>query len=100
MPATSVLFGADRKPVFIFGKNHRNKILFNPFPKYLLLGGFGNLGGDIELWDIEKLKSIGKCNAHSSSYCRWAPDGRHFLTAVCSPHIVVDNEYKIFDLAG
>lgn len=62
MPATSVLFGADCKAKFIFGKNHRNFIKFNPFPKYLLLAGFGNLGGDMEIWDMDRLKSLGKCN--------------------------------------
>ena len=65
MPATSVLFGNDAKPKFLFGKNHRNKIMFNPFPKYLLLAGFGNLGGDMEIWDMDRLKSIGKCNVSS-----------------------------------
>ena len=100
MPAYSVLFGSDQAPLFQFGRNHRNKIMFNPFNRYLLLAGFGNLGGDIELWDMNTHKSIGKCNSHSASFCTWAPDGKHFLTAVCSPFIVVDNDYKIFDLVG
>jgi len=100
MPAISVLFSKEQTPKFVFGKNHRNKILFNPFPKYLLIAGFGNLSGDIEIFDMKTFKSIAKCNSNSASYCRWAPDGNHFLTAVCSPHIVVDNNYKIFDLAG
>lgn len=100
MPASSVLFGNDCKPKFIFGKNHRNHILFNPFPKYLMLAGFGNLSGDIEIWDMDRLKSIGKCNSNSASYVKWSPDGTKFLTTVCSPHIRVDNDYKIFDLAG
>ena len=59
MPAVSVLFGKDCKPKFVFGKNHRNTIIFNPFPKYLCLAGFGNLSGEIEFWDLENLKSIG-----------------------------------------
>ena len=29
-----------------------------------------------------------------------SPDGTKILTTVCSPHIVVDNDYKIFDLTG
>ena len=62
MPATTLLFENNCKPKFIFGKNHRNLILFSPFPKYLLLAGFGNLGGDMEIWDMDRLKSIGKCN--------------------------------------
>lgn len=100
MPATSVLFGNDCKPKFIFGKNHRNKILFNPFPKYMCLAGFGNCAGDMEIWDMYKLKPIGKMNSHSASKCKWSPDGSKIMTAVCSPSIVVDNDYKIFDLTG
>ncbi len=38
--------------------------------------------------------------SHSASYCRWSPDGSKILTAVCTPFIKVDNDYKIFDLAG
>jgi len=70
MPATTILFGGNTcKPKFLFGKNHRNKIYFNPFPKYLLLAGFGNLAGDMEIWDMHKLKVVGKCNViFSTSY--------------------------------
>lgn len=100
MPAMTVLMDNNNKPRFLFGKNHRNKILFNPFPKYLLLAGFGNLAGDMEIWDMDRLKSIGKCNSHCASFCKWSPDGTKVLTTTCSPMLVVDNDYKIFDLTG
>ena len=67
MPASAILYGSDNKPKFIFGKKHRNKILFNPFSKYMCLSGFGNLKGDIDIWDLENFEKTGSCNAHSSS---------------------------------
>jgi len=36
-----------------------NKVSWNPFSKLLFLGGFGNLGGDIEVWNALELKKIG-----------------------------------------
>ena len=52
MPAASVLFDKNCKPFFEFGKHHRNKIIWSPMPRFLALGGFGNLSGEIEIWDV------------------------------------------------
>lgn len=57
MPAHSVLFDKSCKPFFEFGKHHRNKIIWSPLKRFVALGGFGNLSGEIEIWDvIEKKK--------------------------------------------
>lgn len=59
MPGGSVLFDKDCVPKFEFGKHHRNTIRYNPFSSFLCLAGFGNLAGDIDIWDLTTLSKIG-----------------------------------------
>lgn len=59
MPGGSVLFDKDCVPKFEFGKHHRNTIRYNPFSRFLCLAGFGNLAGDIDIWDLTTLSKIG-----------------------------------------
>jgi translation initiation factor 2A len=60
MPATSNLFDKILNPKFEFGKHHRNTIRWSN-SRFVLLGGFGNLSGEIEVWDTFQLKKVGSC---------------------------------------
>jgi translation initiation factor 2A len=60
------------------------------------LGGFGNLAGEIDLWDIEAHKELGKTKAYCTVTVEWAKNGKHFMTAVLYERVKVDNELKIF----
>ncbi len=64
------------------------------------MGGFGNLNGEIDVWDIETKKRIGSCKSNSASYCAWSPDDRKLLTAILTPRLRVDNCYKVFSYTG
>lgn len=64
----------------------------NNFP-LLLLAGFGNLRGQIEMWDIQSRKQISKCDAPDSTLLQWSPDGTHFLTATTAPRLRIGNGY-------
>lgn len=76
MPAGAVLFNNKNEPVFEFGKLYKNLISWNPQGRFICLAGFGNLNGDVEIWDIPLTKKIGECKSSSASCCLWAPDGR------------------------
>jgi translation initiation factor 2A len=52
-PATATLFDSNCNPVFEFGKRYRNTIRFDKFSNALLLGGFGNLAGEIDFWSLD-----------------------------------------------
>lgn len=65
-----------------------------------MLGGFGNLVGDIQIWNKDSLSLIGKNKAHCATICEWSPDGSQILTAVTHPRVRVDNEVKIFNYYG
>jgi len=49
MPAKATLFSHKCEKLFDFGTGPRNTALFNPQGSMLLLGGFGNLRGAIEV---------------------------------------------------
>jgi len=61
-----------------------------------LIGGFGNLAGEIDIWSLEKHVEYGKTKSNCTVGIDWAPDGMHFMTAVLLERVKVDNEIKIF----
>lgn len=61
MPAKATIFNTKCEPIFELGTGLKNSIYYNPYGNILLLGGFGNLRGNIELWDTGKKKLIGEC---------------------------------------
>lgn len=64
------------------------------------MAGFGNLNGEIDIWDIKARKQVGKCKSSSASSCLWSNDGRKFMTGVVTPRLRVDNNFKIFKYDG
>eukprot|EP01132_Coremiostelium_polycephalum_P002757 gene2757-3430_t len=95
MPSQSTLYNIKGNPLVDFGLNPHNTIRFSPNGKLLCLGGFGNLQGDMDFWDLTRYKKISSTNSYCATYCEWAADSLHFLTAVLSPRIRVDNGIKL-----
>mmetsp|Transcript_10673 Transcript_10673/g.12873 ORF Transcript_10673/g.12873 Transcript_10673/m.12873 type:complete len:591 (+) Transcript_10673:20-1792(+) len=100
MPALAVLFNLKGDPVFQFGEVHRNTIRWSPQGRFLCLGGFGNLSGDMDFWDINKKKIMGSNKANCAVDFSWSPDGRHFMTATLSPRMKVDNGITMYTYYG
>jgi len=80
-----------------FGSGHRNTIRFNPFGRFVVLGGFGQLAGDTDFWDKAGRKKLGSIRMECCVVSGWSPDGRHFLTATTHPRMRVDNKIEIYD---
>lgn len=99
-PAKATLFNLKCEPVFELGTGPRNSIYFNAQGNILLLGGFGNLRGQIETWDAVNRKLIGKCDAPDTTHLEWSPEGTHFLTATTAPRLRIGNGYKIWHYSG
>lgn len=99
-PAVCTMYTKNCIPTFEFGRIHANTIKYNPFSNLLLLGGFGNLVGDIQFWNKDTLKLIGKNKAHCTVSCEWSSDGAQVMTAVLNPRVRVDNEVKQFNHKG
>jgi len=100
MPAKQVLFDQRTHVLHDFGSNFFNTVLFNPQGRLLLLAGFGNLAGKIDIYDRRSLTKVTTIDGSNTSHCEWSPDGRLLLTATLSPRLRVDNGIKIWHCAG
>ncbi|KAG6811806.1 hypothetical protein H0H92_005729 [Tricholoma furcatifolium] len=100
MPAKSMLFDQRVRTLHDFGAFPHNTISFDPHGRLVLLAGFGNLAGKIDIFDRRSLRKVCTIDAPNTSYCEWAPDGRTLLTATLSPRLRVDNGVKIWHCTG
>jgi translation initiation factor 2A len=100
MPASCVIFDKQCQQKFAFDPIYANTIRWSPVSRFLLLGGFGNLSGNIQIWDSTSMEKVGECRSLSAITCNWAPDGRKFYTAIINPRLRVDNHYRIFKYDG
>jgi translation initiation factor 2A len=69
-----------------------------------MIGGFGNLTGEIDFWDLATLTQINNHKPQTKSYCsvgiEWAPDGAHLMTSVLYERVKVDNTINMFHPSG
>ena len=101
MPAKATVFNQRAVATHNFPLAPRNTILFSPHGRYVLVAGFGNLAGQMDIYDVEKdYTKICTIEASNSSVCEWSPDGKHILTATTSPRLRVDNGMKIWHIGG
>jgi len=100
MPARATLFDAKCNKLAEFGKAARNTARWSPCSRLLALGGFGNLNGQIDIWDVSKVLKVGSCQASCASSLDWSPDSAYLLAAVLSPKIRVDNGVTVFRYNG
>lgn len=101
MPATVAFFDLRGNIVHSLPKQSKNTLIFSPTGKFILIGGFGNLQGSVEILDRHnKFKSITKFDATNTSVCKWSPGGEFIMTATTSPRLRVDNCIKIWHFTG
>lgn len=100
MPAKATLFNLKCDPVFDFGTGPRNAIYFNAFGNLLLFGGFGNLRGFVEVWDMNKKKQISSSQAPDTTLLEWSPTGDIYFTATCAPRLRIGNGFKVYHYTG
>lgn len=101
MPAKTVIFNAKAQAIHTFPLGPRNTVLYSPHGRYVLVAGFGNLAGQMDIYDLEKdYAKIVTIEASNASVCEWSPDGKHILTATTSPRLRVDNGVRIWHAAG
>lgn len=96
MPSKATLFNHKCDAVAEFGTGARNTVLINPVGNIVLIGGFGNIPGRYEMWDIEARKLISETECSDTTHLSWSPCGQYLLTSTCSPRLRVNNGYKIW----
>lgn len=101
MPAKATLYNLKCEPVFDFGTGPRNLAFYNPQGNILCLAGFGNLRGNIEMWDVTgSRRLISNPQAPDTTEFEWSPDGVHFITATTTPRLRIGNGYRIWHCDG
>lgn len=101
MPAKTVVFNSRAQSIHTFALGPRNTVLFSPHGRFVLVAGFGNLAGQMDIYDLEKdYAKVCTIEASNASVCEWSPDGTHILTATTSPRLRVDNGVRIWHFAG
>jgi len=100
MPAKATMFNLKAEAVFDFGTGPRNSAIFNPQSNLLMIGGFGNLRGHIQMWDVAAKTLNSEFDAPDSTDVKWCPDGQRFLTSTCAPRLRQGNGYKVWHYSG
>ncbi|KAL7040107.1 hypothetical protein ACKWTF_000272 [Chironomus riparius] len=99
-PAHATLFNMKCDVVFDFGTGIRNCVYWNDFGNLVLFGAFGNLRGDIEVWDVNKKVQVSSSLATDTTLLEWAPSGDLYLTATTTPRLRQANGFKIWHYSG
>lgn len=101
MPAKTTIFNTKAVATHNFTLGPRNTILFSPHGRFVLVAGFGNLAGDMDIYDLEKdYQKVCTIKASNASVCNWSPDGQYLITATTSPRLRVDNGVRIWHVSG
>lgn len=101
MPAKTMIFNNRGETIRTLPLGPRNTILYSPHGKYLILAGFGNLQGEVDVYDrLADFKKVATIDGSNTSVCEWSPDGQYIMFATCSPRLRVDNGVKIFHVSG
>jgi len=100
MPAKATLFNSKAEPTYDFGTGPRNTALFNPQSSLLLIGGFGNLRGKVEMWDVAQKAKVSEFDAPDSTDVKWSPCGQKIVTSTCAPRLRQGNGYKVWHYSG
>lgn len=101
MPAKATIFNHRAIPQHSFPLGPRNTITFSPNARFVLVAGFGNLAGQIDVYDMQKdYRKICTIEGGNPSVCEWSPDSRYIMTATTSPRLRVDNGIRLWHVGG
>lgn len=101
MPAKTTIFNHRAVATHSFLLGPRNTISFSPTGRFVLVAGFGNLAGQIDVYDLERdFRKVCTIESGNPSVCQWSPDSRYIMTATTSPRLRVDNGVKLWHVSG
>ncbi|QEO20538.1 hypothetical_protein [Candidozyma auris] len=101
MPSETTFFDARGNAIHSLPTAPRNTIIYSPHGRFVLVAGFGNLQGTVDVYDRQnKFGKVCTFEASNTSVCEWSPCGRFVLTATTSPRLRVDNGLKVWHASG
>jgi len=92
--------GKTGKQTSELGKAKRNTLKWNPFGRFLAIGGFGTLAGDLDFFDRPKEETIASLRAPLTVHCDFGPDGRHFMACTVAPRMNEGNQLSMYKYTG
>lgn len=100
-PPKATIFNNRGIATHSFAPAPRNTIRFSPSARFVLVAGFGNMTGQIDVYDLEKdYKKVCTIESGNPSVCEWSPDSTYIMTATTSPRLRVDNGVKLWHVGG
>lgn len=96
-PAKASVFNLKCNEIFNFTPSAKNQCFYNPHGNLIAMAGFGNLRGNLEVWDMNTKTQVSQFQAPNTTYFEWCKDGAHFITATTTPRLRVDNGYKLWN---
>lgn len=101
MPSETTFFDSRGNSIHSLPTAPRNTILYSPHGRFVLVAGFGNLQGKVDVYDRQdRFSKVCTFEADNTSVCEWSPCGRFILTATTSPRLRVDNGLKVWHASG
>lgn len=101
MPAKTTIFNHRGVATHSFPIGPRNKVIFSPTGRFVLVAGFGNLAGQMDIYDMSRdFRKVCTIESGNPSICEWSADSRYIMTATLSPRLRVDNGVKLWHVAG
>merc|ERR1712137_226363 len=100
MPSKTTLFNLKLERLMDFPIAHRNTAIFCPHGHTLVIAGFGNLQGQMDLWDVKRGRLICAMKAPCTTECKWSPCSSYLMTSTLTPRLRQDNGWKIWTPTG
>lgn len=101
MPSKTVFYNTKGDVIKQMEPDKKNTILHSPNGKYVLIAGWGNLAGAVDIFDItDNYKKIVSFEQSNINFVEWSPSGEFLLMAITSPRLRVDNVIKILHFSG
>jgi translation initiation factor 2A len=101
MPSKTVIFNQRAIATHTFPLAPRNQLYFSPTGRFVLVAGFGNLAGQMDIYDLEKdYRKVCTIEGGNPSVCQWSADSKYILTATTSPRLRVDNGVRVWHVGG
>ncbi|KAG9510103.1 hypothetical protein GZH46_01362 [Fragariocoptes setiger] len=100
-PAVTALFNKKCEIIFTMGEpSPYNETNISPHGNLIALCGFGNLSGQLSIWDFMNQKMIFSLKVPETTGFEWCPDGEHFITMTTSPRLRVGNGFRLWHYMG
>ncbi|RVE41183.1 hypothetical protein evm_014167 [Chilo suppressalis] len=98
-PSNVCVYDYNKNQIKRFPKGLRNQAYFNPHYNIVALAGFGQLSGDIEIYNTETMEKYGELCELGANNIQWENNGTYFYVSTTS-YLKEDNKITMYDYCG